>query len=118
MAVSNHTARAPLTYRITPRQWLASDIAAAVLGLLVITFGLRVVHGPRFDVPTAGIGAVTVIATLPVGVRRLAPLPVFVAVAAAVAILTAVGRDPLACDVMLGMAAYTAALRLPRLPPR
>lgn len=117
MAGSNHTAgapRPPLTYRITPRQWLAADIAAGVLGLLVISFGLRVVHGPRFDVPTVGMGAVTAMATLPVAVRRLAPLPVFLAVAVAVAILTAVGRDPLVCDVMLGMAAYTAALRLPR----
>ena len=57
--------RPPLTYRITPRQWLAVDIAAAVLGMLVITFGLRVVHGPRFGMPTAGVAAATVAATLP-----------------------------------------------------
>ena len=107
--------RPPLTYRITPRQWLAVDIAAAALGMLVITFGLRVMHGPRFSVPTAGVVAVTLAATLPVAVRRLWPLPVFAVVAAAVAVLAALGRDPLACDVMLGMAAYMAAVRLPRM---
>ncbi len=106
--------RPPLTYRITPGQWLAADVAAALLGLLVVTFGLRVVHGPRFDLPTAGAAAATAAATLPVAVRRLAPLPVLVVVAAGVTVLTVVGRDPLACDLMLGMAAYTAALRLPR----
>ena len=86
--------RPPLTCRITPRQWLAVDIAAAVLGMLVITFGLRVVHGPRFSVPTAVVAAVTLAATLPVAVRRLWPLPVFAVVATAVAVLAGLGRDP------------------------
>ena len=34
--------RPPLTVRITPRQWLAIDVAASVFGLLVIAFGLHV----------------------------------------------------------------------------
>ena len=107
--------RPPLTYRITPRQWLAIDIAASVLAMLVIAFGLRVVHGPRLVVPTAGVAGASVAATLPVAVRRLWPLPVLAVVTAAVAALTAVGRAPLTSDLMLGMASYMAAVRLPRL---
>ena len=106
--------RPPLAYRITPRQWLAVDVAAAAAAMLVITFGLRVVHGPRFVLPTAGVAAITVAATLPVAVRRLWPLPVLAVVTVAVAALTAVGRAPLTSDLMLGMAVYMAAVRLPR----
>ena len=106
--------RPPLAYRITPRQWLAVDVAAAAAAMLVITFGLRVVHGPRLVLPTAGVAAITVAATLPVAVRRLWPLPVLAVVTVAVAALTAVGRAPLTSDLMLGMAVYMAAVRLPR----
>ena len=106
--------RPPLAYRITPRQWLAVDVAAAAAAMLVITFGLRVVHGPRFVMPTAGVAVITVAATLPVAVRRLWPLPVLAVVTVAVGALTAAGRAPLTSDLMLGMAAYMAAVRLPR----
>ena len=104
-----------MTYRITLRQWLAVDVAASVLAMLVIAFGLRAWHGPRLVMPTAGVAAVSVAATLPVAVRRLWPLPVLAVVTAAVAALTAVGRAPLTSDLMLGMASYMAAVRLPRL---
>jgi len=117
MAASERLAempRPPLTYRITPRQWLLIDVAVAAAAMVVITFGLRVVHGPRIAVPSAGVAVVTAAATLPVAVRRRWPLPVFAVVAAAVAAATAVGRDPLGGDLMLGMAAYMAAVRLPR----
>jgi signal transduction histidine kinase len=106
--------RPPLAYRITPRQWLAVDVVAAAAAMLVITFGLRVVHGPRFVMPTAGVAVITVAATLPVAVRRLWPLPVLAVVTVAVGALTAVGRAPLTSDLMLGMAAYMAAVRLSR----
>jgi signal transduction histidine kinase len=107
--------RPPLTYRITPRQWLAIDVAASVLAMLVIAFGLRAWHGPRFVMPTAGVAVASVAATLPVAVRRRWPLPVLAVVTTAVAALTAVGRAPLTSDLMLGMASYMAAVRLPRL---
>jgi signal transduction histidine kinase len=106
--------RPPLTYRITPRQWLAVDIVASVLAMLVIAFGLRAWHGPRFVMPTAGVAAASIAASLPVAVRRLWPLPVLAVVTTAVAALTAVGRAPLTSDLMLGMASYMAAVRLPR----
>ena len=104
-----------MTYRITPRQWLAVDIAASVLAMLVIAFGLRAWHGPRFVTPTAGVAVASVAASLPVAVRRLWPLPVLAVVTTAVAALTAVGRAPLTSDLMLGMASYMAAVWLPRL---
>jgi signal transduction histidine kinase len=106
--------RPPLTYRMTHRQWLVVDIVASALAMLVITFGLRVMHGPRFVMPTAAMAVATTAATLPVAVRRLWPLPVLAVVVTAVAALTAVGRAPLTSDLMLGMAIYMAALRLPR----
>ena len=106
--------RPPLTDRITPHQWLVVDVVAAVLAMLVIAFGLRGLHGPRFVMPTAGLAGASVAATLPVAVRRLWPLPVLAVVTAAVAVLTAVGRAPLTSDLMLGMASYTAAVRVRR----
>jgi signal transduction histidine kinase len=104
----------PLTYRITPRQWLAIDVISAVLTMAVMTFGLRVLHGPRFVVPTPDVAVATVAATLPVAVRRLWPVPVLAVVTVAVAYLTAMGRAPLSTDLMLGMASYMVAVRLPR----
>jgi signal transduction histidine kinase len=106
--------RPPLIYRMAPRQWLTVDVVAAVLALLVITFGLRLLHGPRFHLPTPDVALVSAAATLPVAVRRLWPLPVLAVVTIAVALLTAVGRALLTSDLMLGMAIYMAAVRLPR----
>jgi signal transduction histidine kinase len=105
--------RPPLAYRVTPRQWLAVDIVAAVLTAAVMVFGLRL-HPPRFVVPSAGIVVASVAAALPVAVRRLWPLPVVAIVTVAISALTAIGRAPLTSDLMLGMAIYTAAVRLPR----
>jgi signal transduction histidine kinase len=106
--------RPPLTYRITARQWLAVDVAAAVLTMVVMMFGLRLLHTPRFVIPPAGVLAATVAASLPVAVRRLWPLPVLAVVTVAVGYLTAMGRAPLTSDLMLGMAIYMPAVRLPR----
>ena len=106
--------RPPLTYRITARQWLAVDVAAAALSMVVMMFGLRLMHAPRFLVPTPDVAAATVAASLPVAVRRLWPLPVLAVVTLAVSFLTAMGRAPLTSDLMIGMAGYTAAVRLRR----
>jgi signal transduction histidine kinase len=104
----------PLTYRITPRQWLAIDVASALLTMAVMTFSLRVLHGPRFALPTPDVALATAAATLPVAVRRLWPVPVLAVVTVAVAYLTAMGRAPLTTDLMLGMASYMVAVRLRR----
>jgi signal transduction histidine kinase len=105
--------RPPMAYRVTPRQWLAVDIAAAAFTAAVMVFGLRL-HPPRFEVPTSGVVVASAAAALPVAVRRLWPLPVVAIVTVAISALTAIGRAPLTSDLMLGMAIYTAAVRLPR----
>ena len=96
---------------MTPRQWAAVDVAAAVAAMLVLTFGLRL-RGLHSSLPTPGMAAATVAASLPVAVRRVWPLPVLAAVTAAVAVLTAAGSAPLTTDLMLGMASYMVAVRL------
>jgi signal transduction histidine kinase len=106
--------RPPLAYRITPRQWLAADVAIAVLTMAVMIFGLRLLHAPRFVTPRADVAVAGVAASLPVAVRRLWPLPVLAVVTVAVSVLTAIGRAELTSDLMLGMAIYMAAVRLPR----
>jgi signal transduction histidine kinase len=103
----------PLSNRMTPGQWVAVDVAAAVAAMLVMTFGLRL-RGLHTSLPTPGMAAATVAASLPVAVRRVWPLPVFAAVTAAVAVLTAAGSAPLTTDLMLGMASYMVAVRLSR----
>jgi signal transduction histidine kinase len=106
--------RPPLAYRMTGGQWLAIDVATAVIGAVILTFGLRLMHAPHLRMPGILMAVVTLAATLPVAVRRIWPLPVLVVVAAAVAVLTAYARAPLGGDLMLGMASYLVAVRLPR----
>ena len=103
----------PLGNRMTPGQWAAVDVAAAVAALLVMTFGLRL-RGLHTSLPTPGMAAATIAASLPVAVRRVWPLPVLAVVTAAVAVLTAAGSAPLTTDLMLGMASYMVAVRLSR----
>ena len=98
---------------MTPRQWAVVDVAAAVAAMLVMTFGLRL-RGLHTSLPTPGMAAATVAASLPVAVRRVWPLPVLAVVTAAIAVLTAAGSAPLTTDLMLGMASYMVAARLRR----
>jgi len=107
--------RPPLSYRITPRQWLAVDACTALVTMVVMMFELRLLHGFRFVVPGAGVAAASVAASFPVAVRRLWPLPVVAIVTAGVSVLTAIGHAGLTSDLMLGMAIYLAATQLPRL---
>jgi signal transduction histidine kinase len=105
--------RPPLSRRVTPRQWAAVDVAAAVVTMLIMTFSLRV-RGFHAAIPSPGMAAVTIAASLPVAVRRLWPLPVLAVVTAGVSILTAAGNAQLTSDLMIGMASYMAAVRLRR----
>ena len=118
MAAGNDLAdvpRPPLVDRLTSGQWRAIDVVAAVLAAGVVVFGFRLFHGFRYQTPTFPITALQLAATLPVAVRRRWPVPVLAVVAAAASALTAVGRAPLDVDIMLGMAAYMAAVRSSRL---
>jgi len=110
--------RPPLVDRLTGGQWRAIDVAAAVLAAGVVIFDFRLfhhLHGLRYQVPTLPVGLLGVAATIPVAVRRTWPVPVLAVVSAAVSALTALGRAPLYVDIVLGMAAYMAAVRSSRL---
>ncbi|MGH3150994.1 MAG: sensor histidine kinase, partial [Streptosporangiaceae bacterium] len=110
--------RPPLVDRLTGGQWRAIDVAAAVLAAGVVIFDFRFLHhlhGLRYQVPTLPVGLLGVAATVPVAVRRTWPVPVLAVVSAAVSALTALGRAPLYVDIVLGMAAYMAAVRSSRL---
>jgi signal transduction histidine kinase len=102
--------RPPLAERLTPAQWLALDVAAAVIVALWVVFDLRLRHGFRFELPQAWFGALGAAVTLPVAVRRVWPIPVLAVVTTAVATLTALGHAELDMDIMLGMAIYTVAV--------
>jgi hypothetical protein len=102
--------RPPLADRLTPAQWLALDVVAAVLVALWVVFDVRLRHGFRFELPQAWFGVLGAAVTLPVAVRRRWPIPVLAVVAAAVATLTALGRAELDVNITLGMAIYTVAV--------
>jgi len=101
--------RPPFADRVTPAQWQAADVAAAVIVALWMVLDLRLRHGFRIEVPPLWLGALGTAATLPVAVRRRWPLPVLAVVTTAVAVLTAVSRSQLDLDIMLAMAIYTVA---------
>jgi signal transduction histidine kinase len=105
--------RPPLTYRLTSGQWLAIDVITALLGACWVIFGLRV-HGAHGHLPTVPVALASAAATLPVAVRRIAPVPVLAVVTVGISWLTALGRAPLNVDIALGMAIYLVAVRCPR----
>ena len=105
--------RPPLAYRLTDGQWLAIDVVTALVCALWVVFSLRV-RGAHAHLPTARIAVLGVAATVPVAVRRIAPVPVLAVVTVAISWLTALGRAPLNVDIMLGMAVYLVAVRTER----
>jgi len=106
--------RPPLAYRLTGRQWLGIDVAAAVIATGFALFNVGLAHGLRYHVPTAVAATFAVAGIAPVAVRRIWPLPVLAVVTAACGVLTAHGRVPNLVYVALGMAIYTAASRYRR----
>jgi signal transduction histidine kinase len=104
----------PLAYRITGPQWVAVDVATAVLAALAITFQVRFFRVPHLVLPDGPMLAASLAATVPVAIRRAWPLPVLAVVTAGVSVLTAYGLAPLGTDLMLGMVTYMAALKLAR----
>jgi signal transduction histidine kinase len=102
--------RHPIIRSLSERQWLVLDGAAALAGFLLAALEL---HAPGTTEELAGIGPVLV-ASAPVAVRRRWPLPVLAVVATAIAALTTAGLSVLPLDAMLGCAAYTVAVQVPR----
>jgi len=102
----------PLAYRLSAGQWLAIDCVVAVAATTLLFFGFR--HGVRFHASSWVTTAFAVVATAPVAVRRIWPVPVLAVVTVGCCYLTALGRLPNNASVMLGMAAYMAAARYRR----
>ena len=102
--------RPPLTDRLTGRQWLVIDcvVAALAAGILWVSVGR---HGVRYHAPPPGPAVFALLATAPVAVRRIWPLPVFAVVLVASSVLTAFGRSTAVLDVTLCMAVYTVTVR-------
>jgi signal transduction histidine kinase len=113
MAAGNEP-RPPLAYRLTSGQWLAIDVVAAILTAAVVVFNVRLrgIHPHQPASVTLALAGLA--ATLPVAVRRLAPVPVLAVVTVAISMLTALGRAQLDVDIMLGMAIYLVAARSQR----
>ena len=106
----HHDLRPPLTDRLTSRQWVILDCLVAVLaaGILWVSVGR---HGFRYHAPPPGPAVFAMLATLPVAVRRIWPVPVFAVVLVASSVVIAFGRATAVMDVTLCMAVYTVTVR-------
>jgi len=106
----HHNLRPPLTDRLTSRQWVIIDCVVAVLaaGILWVSVGR---HGFRYHAPPPGPAVFAMLATLPVAVRRIWPVPVFAVVLVASSAVIAFGRATAVMDATLCMAVYTVTVR-------
>jgi signal transduction histidine kinase len=102
--------RPPLTDRLTSRQWLIIDcvVAALAAGILWVSVGR---HGLRYHAPPPGPAVFAMLATAPVAVRRIWPVPVFAVVLVASSVVIAFGRATVVMDVTLCMAVYLVTVR-------
>jgi signal transduction histidine kinase len=102
--------RPPLTDRLTSRQWLIIDcvVAALAAGILWVSVGR---HGLRYHAPPPGPALFAMLATAPVAVRRIWPVPVFAVVLMASSVVIAFGRATAVMDVTLCMAVYLVTVR-------
>jgi signal transduction histidine kinase len=91
------------------RQWSASVVFAAGAGLALLTLAV----GPLSHAPGRGLVPALLVCGPIVALRRW-PVPVLAVAAAATAVVMAAGNAPLSFGVMLGLAVYFVASRLPR----
>jgi signal transduction histidine kinase len=94
---------------VSQPQWLTAALLAACAALITLT----VMTGPYLHGPGRRLVLAWVLC-LPIVALRRWPLPVLAAVTAANALVMAGGNAPLPLAIMLGLASYLAASRLPR----
>src|SRR5580700_495839 len=94
---------------LSERQWSASVVLAAGAGLALLTLAV----GPLSHAPGKGL-VPALLACGPILALRRWPLPVLAVAAAATAVVMAAGTAPLPFGIMLGLAVYLVASRLPR----
>src|ERR1700746_2241624 len=102
--------RPPLTDRLTARQWLVIDCVLAGLAAWILWVSVER-RGFPHQAPPPGPGLYAVLATAPVAVRRIWPVPVFAVVLLASSVLTAFGRATVVMDLTLCMTVYLVAVR-------
>jgi len=90
-------------------RWSASVVLAAGAGLALLTLAA----GPYSRVPGRGVVLALLVCGPIVALRRW-PLPVLAVAAAATGVVIAAGNAPLPFGIMLGLAVYLVASRLPR----
>ncbi len=106
--------RRRLAHGLTEHQWVALDVLAALLGLLVAVAYLRDPRlGGSYDRPADIVLAL--VAGAPVALRRSFPLPAFVTTTVAVAALVASGRSGLPLGTMLVLVGYMVTAKASRL---
>jgi hypothetical protein len=96
---------------LSPSGWLALDWIAAVVGFVLAELEVHAAGGLRL---LTGQAVLSLLASLPVGLRRRFPLWVVLLVGLSIAALDAQGKSSWALSAMLALAAYTAALQRER----
>jgi signal transduction histidine kinase len=107
LAVGPPPARGPAAFRV--RQWLATTVLAAYAGLAILALASGPYphdRGQRLFLAFLLCG--------PIMLLRRWPVPVLAAAAVAAGLVMALGNAPLPLSVVLGLAMYFVASRLPR----
>jgi signal transduction histidine kinase len=107
--------RPPLLQRVTPRQWLAIDVGLAALFLAasVATMVGDLIHGSASTRYWVLFSLLVVVATVPVAVRRRAPVFALVCTCGATAVTTMLGH-PLAPIPVIALPLYSLTVAYPR----
>jgi signal transduction histidine kinase len=101
----------PLTVRLDRSHWVAIDCLVAAGAAAALLFYVGHPRAVDDHVPGA-VGLVLALAvTLPVAVRRFAPVPALMVVTAAACTLNLLGRTSILVDVTLGMTIYMTAVQ-------
>jgi signal transduction histidine kinase len=111
--------REPLPAGFSQRQWLVTVVLAACAGLVILALARLVRAGGPFPLRgqhlfLALLLSGPILLCGPILLARRWPLPVLAVVAAAAGLAMATGNAPLPLSVMLGLAMYFVASRLPR----
>jgi signal transduction histidine kinase len=107
--LADRPAQVPLPARLSDRQWVAAGVLGACAGLAALAVAL----GP-YPHDRAPRLALAVLVCCPVILLRRWPLPVLAVAAAATALIATSGQVPLPIGLVLGLAMYFVASRVPR----
>ena len=106
--------RPPLTARLDRSHWVAIDCLVAASAAAALLFYVGHPRAGGDHVPGAAALVLTLAVTLPVAVRRFAPVPALMVVTAAACALNLLGRTSILVDVTLGMTIYMTAVQCRR----